>query len=527
MVEATKVPVNTLADGISARDLAELIFGGSVDVTAATFRGDDASAGIYANGGAAPRVVPGETGIILSTGQAQDFTNESGDANQFVNTSTNTAGPDDVAQLNAAAGARTFDSATLDVDFIPTAPVLTLDFIFSSEEYQEFENSIYQDFVGVWVNGNRVTMDVGNGDIDPGNINSSNNINMHVDNQESDANTEMDGFSITLSLTMQVTPGSVNSLRIAIADVADENYDSNLLIAADAVQTEVVAVTDSVTLNPAGDKDLDVLANDLSASGSTLSITQINGMDVVAEQSVTLPTGQTITLNADGTLKVAGDGDVEDFNFTYTIFDGFTSDVGLVNASSVPCFVAGTQIATPFGERSVEDLAPGDLVLTQDEGAQALRWVGIRTVKASGQFAPIRLRSDEFALRRDVLLSPLHRVLLRDPRAPLLFGDAEVLVHARDLVSGGGAQREEGGDVTYVHLLFERHQIVFADGLRTESYLPGPQTRPSFEAAMVEEIFSLFPQINSDTGQGYGPAARRCLRRFEAEVLMQASGRAA
>lgn len=520
MISATPLPVDTVQSGITAIDMANLIFGNGASVTDATYNGDDRSSGIYTNGNSvSPGVTPSDTGVIMSTGFASQFTNATGQANQRTFTSANSDGDDDTPELNTLAGARTFDAATLDIDFVPDSDVLTMDFVFSSEEYPEFQNSVYQDFVAVWVNGTRVLMEVGNGDIDPGNVNTSNNINMYVDNQNDIANTEMDGFTITLSLTMNVNVGTTNSLRIAIADVTDTNFDSNVLIAADAVQTDLVAVTDSVEIFPSGDKTLNVLANDLNDEPSTLTITQLNGVDVVAGDVVTLPTGQSVQLNADGTLNIIGDGDVEDFNFTYTIDNGVDTDVGFVNASSIPCFVSGTLIATPEGECAAETLRPGDMVLTKDEGAQPLRWIGTRKVKAEGKFAPIHIRANTFGTHRDLLVSPLHRVLIRDGLAELLFGEPEVLVAARDLVNDRTVVRRPGGTVNYVHLLFDQHQVVFSEGLETESFLPGPQAAASFEQDVVDEICTLFPEIDPDTGKGYSAAARRTLKRYEAELL--------
>ncbi len=520
MVAAAELPINTVREGTTATDMANAIFGNGVTVTGATYFGDIDSAGIYSNGDTiAPGVTPGDTGVIMSTGNAEDFTNSSGEANQNTNTSTNTSGTNNFSQYNAAAGARTFDASTLDVDFIPDTDTMTMQFIFSSEEYPEFENSIYQDFVGVWINGTLVPMDVGNGDVDPGNVNTSNNINMYVNNQNDDYNTEMDGFTITLTLTLNVNAGVTNSMRIAIADVSDSQYDSNLLIAGDSVQTDLVAVSDNVDLFPTGDRDIDVLSNDINNGPGTLTITQINGFDVVAGDTITLPTGQTVKLNANGTFTVTGDGDVENFNFTYTVDNGVNTDVGFVNATGVPCFVAGTMIATPDGERPAETLLPGDLVLTQDDGPQPLRWIGTRAVAATGNFAPIHIRANTFGTHRDLLVSPLHRVLIRDNLAELLFGEAEVLVAARDLVNDRSVRRRAGGEVTYVHLLFDRHQVVFSEGLETESFLPGPQTTKSFEREVVDEICAIFPEIDPETGSGYSPAARRTLKRYEADLL--------
>ena len=522
MVAASELPIKTVREGTTARDMADAIFGDGVEVKFASYRGDSDSAGIFSNGDAiSPGVVPGNSGVILSTGDAEDFTNSSGQANQSTRTTTNTSGENNNSQFNAAAGARTYDASYLDVDFIPNASVLTMQFVFSSEEYPEFENSIYQDFIGVWVNGSEVPIDVGNGDVDPGNINSSSNINLFLNNDDDDFNTEMDGITITLTLTMLVNPNELNSIRIAVADVSDFNYDSNLLIAADSVQTELVAITDYLTINPKAAGLVDVLANDINNAPGKLTVTHINGQAVKVGDTITLPTGQTVKLQPNGKLLVKGDGDEEDFNFTYGITNGKNTDVGIVNATSIPCFVAGTLIETDRGGIPVERLRVGDLVLTQDSGLQPLRWVGQRQVAAVGALAPVRIMANTFGEHRPLLVSPQHRIVIRDAGAELLFGEEEVLIAAKDLVNGRSVQRLQGGTVDYVHLMFDHHQIVFSEGLATESFLPGPQTTNLLEQSVLEEILTIFPELDPETGSGYGHAVRRTLKRYEAELLLR------
>ena len=104
--------------------------------------------------------------------------------------------------------------------------------------------------------------------------------------------------------------------------------------------------------------------------------------------------------------------------------------------------------------------------------------------------------------------------------AELLFGEAEVLVAAKDLVNDNSITRRTGGTVDYVHLLFDRHQVVYSEGLATESFLLGPQTTQSFERDIVKEICAIFPELDPATGDGYSAAARRTLRHFEAQVLL-------
>ena len=520
MATGAELTYNT---GASAFTLADTIFGPDVQVLSASLGpSNSVNSGTYSNGGLSPGVVPGPSGIILSTGDIRSFTQSNGDPNRSAGTTTDTNGATNNAQFNAVAGAQTFDAVWLDATFVPQGNTLTLDFVFSSEEFPEFVGSGFNDVVAVWVNGALVPISIGNGQISVNNINGGTAQNLIVNNTGDQFNTEMDGFTVKLSLTAPVRAGQSNTIRIGIADTLDANYDSNLLIAANAAKTSVVAVDDSLEMAPGRTRTFDILGNDIKPNGATLVITHINNIPVTAGQTITLATGQTITLNADGTITVVSDAQTETVSFTYQAGIGGgngVSDVGLVTLTQVPCFVAGTRILTPSGEIAVEDLRAGDLVVTLDDGPQPLRWTGSRTVAAEGAFAPVRIRAGTFGAHRDLCLSPQHRVLVRDVLADLMFGEPEVLVAAKDLVNGRSVRREEGGTVTYVHLLFDRHQVVMADGLATESFLPGPAVARSLAPDTLREILALFPELDPETGAGYGPAARRMLRAHEAAVL--------
>lgn len=512
----------------SAMEMAEAIFGNGVNVVSASYDGDRDSSGIYSGGDAiSPSATPGDSGVILSTGDADDFTNRPGhgwwgnEANNSSQTWSNTKGVDNDPAMNAQAGGNTYDGAYLTADFIPDTDTLTMQFVFSSEEYPEYVGSQFNDAVVVWVNGDPVPLEVGAGDTSVGNLNQTDNQNLYVDNTDDSHNTEMDGFTVTMTLNMPVNPGEVNTIRIGIADVADSTYDSNLLIAGDSLQTEVIANADDVTIAPGGTRTVDVLSNDHNAGNGALTITHVNGTAVGAGDSVTLATGQVVTLNADGTFEVTADTDEEQVSFTYAVENGDgVSDTGFVTVDSVPCFVAGTRIMTDRGEVPVEKLAPGDLVRTLDDGLQPLRWVGRRTVAAQGRLAPVRFAAGAIGNRREIRLSPQHRVLMQTGWAELLFGEGEVLVAAKDLVNGDTITVQNGGEVEYVHILFERHQIVFSEGIETESFRPGPQAVKAFDRQVLAEICTLFPELDPETGAGYSPAARRLLKSHEAQLLV-------
>jgi len=521
MVAASELAVDTAA---TADDMADAIFGNGVKVVSASYTGDPVSSGIYKGADdTMPGVAPSDSGVILSTGKACDITNSSGDSNQSAGTTTNTSGVDGDSDLNDVAGYSTYDASILEATFIPDGSTLTLQISFSSEEYLEYVGSGFNDAVGVWVNGEKAQMSVGDGEISINNINDESNADLFVDNTNDAYNTEMDGFTVTITIKAPVNPGAENTIKIGIADAGDSAYDSNLMIAGDSVQTALVAVDDQVDVGIGANTTIDVLDNDIGPSGATLTITHINGQTVSEGQTVTLANGVELTLNADGTMTVVGDDEESTTSFSYTVSDGAgNTDVGLVEVSTMPCFVKGTLIDTARGPTTVERLEVNDLVLTRDNGFQRVRWVGQKTCVADHATGPIRVAPNALGHHGALMVSPQHRILMQGHEALLLFGAQEVLVSAVHLVNDTTIRRGRmGEEVTYVHLLFDRHEVIRSNGIWSESYLPGPQTLPGFDAAAQAEVLSLFPQLDPETGSGFGPAARLCLRRFEAQALFR------
>ncbi|MFB9224040.1 Hint domain-containing protein [Paracoccus cavernae] len=193
---------------------------------------------------------------------------------------------------------------------------------------------------------------------------------------------------------------------------------------------------------------------------------------------------------------------------------------------SVPCFTAGTMIRTPEGERAVETLAVGDLILTLDNGPQPLRWTGRRklereTLAGAPNLLPIRISAGalgENTPARDLVVSPQHRILVRSRIAAELFGATEVLVAAKQLLALDGIEVATDCDtVTYVHLLFDRHEVVTSDGAETETLYTGAEALKSVGATACEEIFTLFPQLR-DAREAFAPA-RPFLKGREAREL--------
>ncbi|MCB1339719.1 MAG: Hint domain-containing protein [Pseudooceanicola sp.] len=187
------------------------------------------------------------------------------------------------------------------------------------------------------------------------------------------------------------------------------------------------------------------------------------------------------------------------------------------------CFTPGTRLATPSGLQAVETLRPGDRVTTLDHGAQVVRCVLATHVPAERLLAepglrPVTIPRGAFGADlplRDLVLSPQHRVLRRGARCEMLFDAGEVLVAAKDL---GVAKAEPWtGGVTYLHLVLDRHEVVFAEGLESESYHVGPAALTGAGAAVRAELLALFPGL--EAGRVVQPAARLALRAWEARLL--------
>ena len=518
MATAQELPINT---GASALQMALEIFGDSVTVVDADYRGDNRSSGIWTNGDAiAPGVTPSDTGVLFSTGRLTSFTNASGDPNRSASTSSNTSGINNDGDFNALAGRATYDASILEVDFIPNSSSLSMQFTFASEEYPEYVGSIFNDAVGIWINGVEVASPVFS-IADINSVNGGANGTLYVDNTGDDYNTEMDGFTVTLNVIIPVNAGQVNTLKLGIADVGDSSYDSTLLVAGGSIQDDAIAADDSGTVYTGYTLNLDVLANDTPG----MFVTHVNGQPITTGGMVTLSSGHEIELLADGRLGVTaptvGPPAPENYNFSYTAESATgISDSAFVTVTTIPCFTRGTRILTPSGEVHVEDLQIGQMVTTQDRGAQPIRWIGTRTAKARGQSAPVVIEQGTFGLNRRLLLSQLHRVLVSNAHAELLFGEDEVLVAAKDLVNGVSVWIQEGGEVEYFHILFDEHEIVFAEGLPTESFFPGPQTLSGFDEENKAQLYALLPNIDPVSGEGYGDPARLPLKSFEAMAVL-------
>ena len=193
----------------------------------------------------------------------------------------------------------------------------------------------------------------------------------------------------------------------------------------------------------------------------------------------------------------------------------------------IPCFTPGTLIATPRGEVPVESLKEGDRVITRDNGIQEIRWMGAkgltgRELLQKEHLKPVLIQKGSLGYglpERDMLVSPNHRVLVNNDKTALYFEEREVLVAAKHLTGLAGVSRVDTMKTTYIHFMFDQHEVILSDGSWTESFQPGHQTLDGLGNAQRQEILELFPELATEQGREDYHAARRTLKRHEAKLL--------
>ena len=194
------------------------------------------------------------------------------------------------------------------------------------------------------------------------------------------------------------------------------------------------------------------------------------------------------------------------------------------------CFAAGSMIETARGPRPVQSLRPGDLVMTRDNGLQPLRWIGGRLLGAAELAAapnllPVRIAAGALGPgcpAQDLTVSPQHRVLLRSPIAARMAGSAEVLVAAVQLVGMPGITRcGAKGGVGYWHLMFDRHEIVFANGAESESLYLGRMALQALSPSARAELRALFPDLMRGAEGDPRPLARPVMRGAPVRKLLE------
>ncbi|MGE4481648.1 Hint domain-containing protein [Acidocella sp.] len=295
-----------------------------------------------------------------------------------------------------------------------------------------------------------------------------------------------DVYGGSLTLSSGLAAGLLGSSTVNIGDGGTFTNGSGLISVLNGTTINFTTGGGTFIAN-AGGSVLDL--SDLTINGFTSATSKIEfedlSSDVESYKITTSGSSQTITLYSDtsqtteiGSVTVAGTtltagtyvaGETGPLTVTQ---DSSGSGVNVtldVESAIVPCFWAGTLIATPEGGKPVDRLCIGDLILTSDGHALPVRWVGRRSV--SPRFAdplrvlPVRIRAGalgEGLPMRDLLLSPDHALLVGD-----------VLANAGALVNGTTISRESGitENFVYYHVEVDEHQLILAEGVSAETFI--------------------------------------------------------
>jgi hypothetical protein len=180
---------------------------------------------------------------------------------------------------------------------------------------------------------------------------------------------------------------------------------------------------------------------------------------------------------------------------------------GVIGFKVIACFAEGTRIRTPAGERAVETLVAGDVVITVDGTTKPVQWVGYRAVDCSSHPAPasimpIRVAAHAFGPgqpARDLYLSPDHALFLEG-----------VLIPVKYLINGDSIVQVARPHVTYYHVELGEHDVIFAENLPAETYLETGQRAAFANGGTVIQVHPRFAPAESDAqllwaALGYAP----------------------
>ena len=285
----------------------------------------------------------------------------------------------------------------------------------------------------------------------------------------------------------------------------------------------------------------------LSASGGDDTITDFTiGEDVLSTSALTdvgnALTNQDGLVTADEVTVTGGGGSDQVLTFpsgeTVTVPDGTvdtsntaTQFASLVSMGVPPCFARGTLIETPDGPCAVENLRIGDLVATAADHPQPLRWIGVRKVDfgpcnpRGNKDKPIEIKPGALGPgvpRRTLVVSPQHRLVLTGSEVEMICKTPEVFAAANALTGLNGVRRMHGKrQIIYYALLFDQHEVIFAEGARTESFRPGPVALDGFSPQHRAELYRIYPGLVDDPERSLGPPARKIISKREAQNVIR------
>lgn len=195
-------------------------------------------------------------------------------------------------------------------------------------------------------------------------------------------------------------------------------------------------------------------------------------------------------------------------------------DAGLSDLLCVS-FARGTLITLATGAQvPIEALQPGDKVLTRDHGGQPIRWIGRATLKAVGPFAPVIITAGTLGNSGDLIVSQHHRMFLYQRQRMPGLPTSELLVQAKHLVDDERVFLREGGFVDYLSIVFDHHEIIYAEGVPAESLMVNDATVNRLPPELSADVKARFPGLSQV--QHFGTeAGRQFLDTVGAETLFK------
>jgi hypothetical protein len=182
-------------------------------------------------------------------------------------------------------------------------------------------------------------------------------------------------------------------------------------------------------------------------------------------------------------------------------------------------FAQGTLITLPSGRAvEIQTLQPGSLILTRDHGPQPVRWIGRATLRAIGAFAPVVIPAGTMGNGGDLVVSQHHRMFLYQRKRLPGLATSELLVQAKHLVDDETVFIREGGMVDYFSLIFDAHEIIYAEGIPAESLMVTEATLHRLPPELAAEVQAQFPGLSHD--QHFGTeAGREALSALRGQML--------
>lgn len=191
--------------------------------------------------------------------------------------------------------------------------------------------------------------------------------------------------------------------------------------------------------------------------------------------------------------------------YTLLAIEAPARDLQLADLLSLS-FHRGTRITLASGAQAlIETLTPGMQVLTRDHGPQPVRWIGRSVLRARGSFAPVVIGGGVLGNEGDLVVGQNHRVFLYQRARLAGAARAELLVQARYLVEDDRVYLREGGFAEYYSLVFDQHEIIYAEGIPVESLLITDATVGRLPAELAEELRARFPNLNQSQHFAFEP----------------------